>query len=31
MFKKYKLYFETIYKRNFKNAREVNELLLKKD
>lgn len=31
MFKKYKLYFETSYKRKFKNAREVNELLLKKD
>ena len=31
MFKKYKLYFEAIYKRNFKNAREVSELLMKAD
>lgn len=31
MFKKYKLYYESIYKRNFKNAQEVNELLIKKD
>jgi hypothetical protein len=27
MFKKYKLFYETIYKRNFKNAREMNEFL----
>lgn len=29
MFKKYKRYFETTYKRSFKNAREVNEILEK--